>query len=88
MLLHAVTGAICVAYCVSVRGTVASMISLLLAKQVTKPAAGGVATVRIEHPSGTIDVRLEAEGDGSEPNVRRAAALFSRRARSWMAECM
>ena len=76
---HAVTGAICVACCVSVRGTVASLISLLLAKQVTKSAAGGVATVRIEHPSGTIDVRLGAKGDGSEPNVRRAGVVLTAR---------
>ena len=56
---HAVTGAICVACCVSIRGTVASGVARLPTEPVTEPAADIVATVCIEHPSGLMDVRVE-----------------------------
>ena len=76
---HAVTGAICVACCVSIRATVARMVALPQAERETGPAADGVATVRIEHPSGAIGVRLRTEGDGAELEVRRAGIVRTAR---------
>ena len=77
---HAVTGAICVACCVSIRATVASGVARPSAEQLTGPAAeNAVATVRIEHPSGAIDVRLEMEGGGAELRVRSAGIVRTAR---------
>lgn len=74
---HAVTGAICVASCAVLRGSIADGLSTLdpLARQ----------WIRIEHPSGAIDVELTLEGSG--PNlsvvsggvVRTARRLFEGR---------
>ena len=76
---HAVTGAICVACCASIQSTVASEVDQLPAEQVTKPSVDAVATVRIEHPSGAIDLRLETEGGSSELRVRRAGIVLTAR---------
>ena len=76
---HAVTGAICVACCVSIQETVASFVPRLPAEWATEPGAGCVGTVRIEHPSGTIEVGLKAEGDGSELMVQRAGLILTAR---------
>ena len=76
---HAVTGAISVACCASIRGTVASGVTRLPAKRASGTAADAVATVRIEHPSGAIDVRLEMEEGGAELNARRAGIVGTAR---------
>ena len=71
---HAVTGAICVACCASIRGTVASTVSRPSEKRVTQPTANVIATVRIEHPSGAIDVGLET-GEGGAELERQCAGI-------------
>ena len=76
---HAVTGAICVACCASDRATVASAVSRLSAERVTQRTADVNATVRIEHPSGAIDVRLESEGDDAVLEARRASIALTAR---------
>ena len=76
---HAVTGAICVACCASVRATVARAVSRLSEERVTQSTSDVVETVRIEHPSGAIDVRLEAKGGGAELTVRRAGIVLTAR---------
>ena len=76
---HAVTGAICVACCASIRGTVASGIARLPTERETEPTASTVATDHIEHPSGTIEVRLQTEGGGAEPEVRRVGIVLTAR---------
>ena len=76
---HAVTGAICVACCVSIQGTVASRVALLPTVPVTEPAADIVATVRIEHPSGLMDVRVVTGKGGAELEVQRAGVVLTAR---------
>ena len=76
---HAVTGAICVACCVSIRGTIVSALSRISSKRSTQPAMGVVATVRIEHPSGTIDIRLRSEVGGAEQKDLRARIILTAR---------
>ena len=76
---HAVTGAICVGCCVSVRATVTSGVARPPAGRVIGSSVGVIATVRIEHPSGAIDVRLETEGDSAELKVRRAGIFLTAR---------
>ena len=76
---HAVTGAICVACCASIPATVASGVARPPTERVTGLAADAVAAVRIEHPSGAIDVRLETEGGGTELLVRRAGLVRTAR---------
>jgi len=71
---HSVTGAICVASAALMEGTVASS---LATPDGTDPTA-----VRIEHPSGRIDVRLETSGDGA--NLRVLSAGVVRTARKIM----
>ena len=68
---HAVTGTICVASACAIDGTVASRLAPL------GKAPQGV--VRIEHPSGMIDVDLDVLLDGSEAVVRRAALIRTAR---------
>ena len=63
---HAVTGAICVACCVSINATIAHGITHSLVGPVTPYAAHVIKAFRIEHPSGAIDVRLHTEGNGEE----------------------
>ena len=76
---HAVTGAICVVSCASIRGSVASSVARPSAERVIEPAIDVVATVRVEHPSGAIDVLLETKGGGSELKVRRAGIVLTAR---------
>jgi predicted transcriptional regulator len=74
-LAHAVTGAVCVASCCALEGSVAAGIARI--------AGSGRERVRIEHPSGTIDVVLETEGRGAEMRIVRAGLV--RTARKLMA---
>ena len=76
---HAVTGAICVACCTTVQATVASTDSRLSAKRVTQSTADIAETVRIEHLTGAINVRLESEGGSSDPEVLRASIVLTAR---------
>lgn len=76
---HAVTGAICVACCASVRETVASRVARLLTEPVTEPAADIAETVCIEHPSGTVDIRVETGKGGTELGVQRAGVILTAR---------
>ena len=76
---RAVTGAICVACCVTVRATIADSVGRQPTKPVTGPAGDTVVSVRIEHPSGAIDVRLVAEGGGAELIVRHAGIVRTAR---------
>ncbi|MDD9997360.1 MAG: 4-oxalomesaconate tautomerase, partial [Rhodospirillaceae bacterium] len=76
---HAVTGAICVACCMSIRGTVASRIGRTLETRRTQPTVGGVASNRIEHPSGAIEVRLQTEEDSAELKIPRAGIVLTAR---------
>lgn len=64
---HAVTGALCVAVAAATPGTVAHDVARL-------PATGG--PIRIEHPSGKIDVDLEIDASGE---VRRASLIRTAR---------
>ena len=76
---HAVTGVICVACCASLRGTVASRVARLPTERVIEPSANSVETIRIEHPSGGIDVRLNTEGGGVKLEVQRAGIALTAR---------
>ncbi len=76
---HAVTGAICVACCASTRATVASRVPRLPSERDAEPTSVAVATVRIEHPSGTIDVRLETDLGDVELKVQRASLVLTAR---------
>lgn len=76
---HALTGAVCVASCVSIPASVAGTITQLPAKRVSAPTSGILVTIRIEHPSGGINVCLETEGAGAELNVRRASIASTAR---------
>ena len=68
---HAVTGAICVATCAVLDGSVAD--------GVADPPAGDDRLVRIEHPSGVIDVALQTDGEGAGRTVRRGGVLRTAR---------
>ncbi len=68
---HAVTGAICVASACAIEGTVASQLAPL------RTAPQGV--VRIEHPSGMIEVDLDVELNGKQAVMRRAALIRTAR---------
>jgi 2-methylaconitate cis-trans-isomerase PrpF len=68
---HAVTGAVCVASACAIPGTVAARIAPL------ERAPQGV--VRIEHPSGTIAIELDADFSGPAPVLRRAALIRTAR---------
>ena len=76
---HAVTGAICVSCCVSIRGTVAHGVARLPAEWLTESAAGSGATVRIVYPTGAIDVILRTERVGEELVVQRARIVRTAR---------
>ena len=76
---HAVTGAICVACCVSIEGTVTSRVTRLQTERVTEPGTGVLATVHIEHPSGAIDVRLQTERGDPSLWVWRAEIVLTAR---------
>ncbi|HEY5623678.1 MAG TPA: PrpF domain-containing protein, partial [Gammaproteobacteria bacterium] len=66
---HAVTGAICIASCAMIEGTVANSLA----------ASGDSGAVRIEHPSGSIDIRLETYGEGANLDIARAGVVRTAR---------
>jgi len=68
---HAVTGAICVASCVSIEGTVAGELATLRSERPGR--------VQIEHPSGVIDVELETAGEGQNLDVLSAGVVRTAR---------
>jgi 4-oxalomesaconate tautomerase len=68
---HAVTGAICVACCVSIKETVADTIA--------KQTYSTPKTVRIEHPSGIIDIDLSISGRGTDIQVLSAGVVRTAR---------
>lgn len=68
---HAVTGAICIASSVSIEGTVAG--------ELATPRTETSGRVRIEHPSGMIEIELETTGSGPEIDVRRAGTVRTAR---------
>jgi 4-oxalomesaconate tautomerase len=72
---HAVTGAVCVASCCALEDSVAAGIARM--------EGSGREQVRIEHPSGKIDVVLETEGQGAAMQIVRAGLV--RTARKLMA---
>jgi 4-oxalomesaconate tautomerase len=72
---HAVTGAICVATCAVLEGSVADGIA--------ERPPGDERRIRIEHPTGVIDVALQTRGRGQELDVVRGGVL--RTARKLMA---
>ena len=74
---HAVTGAICVACGASVETTVAAAVVRPPPGSASNLAA--VATVRIEHPSGALNVCLETERSGAELRVGRAGIVLTAR---------
>ena len=76
---HAVTGAICVATCVSVQGTVANAVAKRPSERVTEAASDVVVTVRIEHPSGVIDVRVETGEGGAQFQIQFACLVLTAR---------
>ena len=76
---HAVTGAVCVACCASIPATVANKITQLPAKWCSAPASGVRAAIRIEHPSGAIDVRLEALIADSTVKVQNVGIVITAR---------
>lgn len=79
---HAVTGAICVASCVSIRTTVAGTVVRSTEQPVTVASPATIAPVRIEHHSGAIDVRLATEALRAEQKI--LSASFVRTARKVM----
>ncbi len=68
---HPVTGTVCVASACAIEGTLAARIAPL------GKAPQGV--VRIEHPSGMIEVDLDVELDGVRAVIRRAALIRTAR---------
>ena len=79
---HAVTGAICVACCVLIRETVASLVCRPPTKQESSHAANACEFVRIEHPTGAIDVCLKTDQSGTSLEIH--AAGIARTARKVM----
>ncbi len=68
---HAVTGTVCVASACAIPGTVAHRLAPL------SRAPQGI--VRIEHPSGIIDLDLDVDFSTSPPQMRRAALIRTAR---------
>jgi len=68
---HAASGAICLATCAVLPGSVADGVSDV----VHTPNE----LVGVEHPSGAIEVRLQVSGDGSDMTVERAGILRTAR---------
>jgi 4-oxalomesaconate tautomerase len=68
---HAVTGAIAVACCAVLRGSVADGLARV----------GGLPweVVAVEHPSGAIDIELQTEGHGAALVVRQAGVVRTAR---------
>lgn len=68
---HAVTGAICVATAAMLPGTITDSL-------VQRPN-GDKAHIRVEHPSGKIDVVLEISQGANGPEIRRAGLIRTAR---------
>ena len=68
---HAVTGAVCVASACALPGTVA--------RKLVAPADFKAGVVRIEHPSGAIEVDLQVSGRGDAMDITRASLLRTAR---------
>ncbi|MCX7151143.1 MAG: 4-oxalomesaconate tautomerase [Proteobacteria bacterium] len=68
---HAVTGAVCVASACALPGTVA--------RKLVVPADFKSGVVRIEHPSGAIEVDLQVSGQGDAMDISRASLLRTAR---------
>ena len=68
---HAVTGAICIASCISIEGTVANALA--------SSSTGSDDRVVIEHPSGSIEIRLQTSGTGSDLDVTSAGVVRTAR---------
>ncbi len=68
---HAVTGAICVACCAAMKDSVAGTVA--------SPESADSGTVRVEHPSGVIEIKLEIEGSGADMQVLRAGLVRTAR---------
>jgi 2-methylaconitate cis-trans-isomerase PrpF len=68
---HAVTGGVCVASACALNGSIAWDLADL--------PFGNPRTIRIEHPSGQIDVRLETRGQGCDLQVVSAGLLRTAR---------
>ncbi|HSR71379.1 MAG TPA: 4-oxalomesaconate tautomerase [Kiloniellales bacterium] len=68
---HAVTGAVCIATCAVLEGSVADGLS--------KVARQARETVPVEHPSGRIEVVLEVTGHGPDMTVERGGVVRTAR---------
>jgi 4-oxalomesaconate tautomerase len=64
---HAVTGAICIATALKIKGTIASEIGITNNKL--------TEMIIIEHPSGVIEVNIELETVNGEINVKKAGMI-------------
>lgn len=73
---HAVTGAVCVAACAAIGGSVAGEI---VGSGAAVLGAADSGAVRVEHRSGAIDVHLETAGSGAGLQVRRAGIVRTAR---------
>ncbi len=69
---HAVTGAICVASSILIGEAVNRVVARSPAERLSDRASTSLAVVRVEHPSGAIDVRLETIGSDAQLVVQRA----------------
>lgn len=68
---HAVTGAVCIAVAAGLEGSVVHAVANV--------PPGRQRVVRIEHPSGFLDVELEISDSGSGAQLKRAAVLRTAR---------
>jgi 2-methylaconitate cis-trans-isomerase PrpF len=70
---YALTGALCVSAACNVPGSIAA--------QISNPAGGDIATVRIEHPSGFIETRCELGPRGADglPSIASASIVATAR---------
>jgi 2-methylaconitate cis-trans-isomerase PrpF len=68
---HPVTGTVCIASACAIPGTIAAQIAPL------RPAPQGM--LKIEHPSGTILIDLDADFSGGKQDLRRAALIRTAR---------
>jgi 4-oxalomesaconate tautomerase len=69
---HAVTGALCVAAASAIDGTIAHSF-------ITPPVDANIRTVRLEHPSGHIAIKLATTGAGADLNVIKAGVIRTAR---------
>jgi hypothetical protein len=69
---HSTTGALCIAATALLDGTVAA--------QLATPSAGNSSAIAIEHPSGSLTVRVEAQRDGVHgTRIARASVVLTAR---------